>query len=263
MRGRNGQELYDLAELYDVAYDWDTTRELVFYLECFEQFGGRPPQHVLEPACGTGRNLLTLAQLGCRSTGYDINPKALEYAGQRLKAAGLEGWVRLLEGDMAGFRLPERFDGAFLPINSFRYLVEDADIAAHLRNTRAMLRKKGVYIIDFSYGMPEGVTPIECTWRNHRKDLELDIRWTTVEKPAEGISEETCTVTETRPDRPPVEHTTFHRTRLWREEDFLKMIDDCGFELRGVLDMDQEPIANEIPLDGRLENLYHVLQRIG
>ena len=262
MRGQHGRELYDLAELYDVAYDWDTTRELVFYLECFEQFGGRPPQHVLEPACGTGRNLLGMARLGCRTTGYDINPHTLEYARRSLSAEGLEGWARLLEGDMASFRLPERFDGAFLSINSFRYLVEDADIESHLRHTRAMLRKRGVYIIDFSYGMPPGMATIDCSWENHRGDLELKILWETEEFDEQGISQETCTVTETRPGQPPQAHRTIHRTRLWREEAFLEMIDRCGFELRGVLDMDQEPIANETPLDGRLENLYHVLQRI-
>lgn len=262
MRGRHGSELYDLADLYDVAYDWDTTRELVFYLECFEQFGGREPRHVLEPACGTGRNLETLARLGCRATGYDINPATLEYARKRMEQAGLAGWARLLPGNMADFRLPERFDGAFLSINSFRYLVDDREIASHLRNTRAMLRKKGVYIIDFSYGMPEGLEPIECHWQNHRQDLELEIRWTTREFPERRISEETCTVTETRSGQPPRVHTTLHHTRLWTEDAFLRMIDECGFELRGVLDMEQEPIANEVPLDGRLENLYHILQRV-
>src|SRR5512141_3185778 len=63
------------------------------------------PGKVLDLGCGTGTNLISLAQAGWRVVGVDFALKAVEEARKKLKAAGLEG--RVIRGDVTRMDLPE------------------------------------------------------------------------------------------------------------------------------------------------------------
>jgi len=259
--GRSGSELYDLAELYDIAYDWDLGRELAFYIECMNRFGDRDPRRVLEPACGTGRNLVPLVRMDLKITGYDVNRAMLKFARNRVRKAACESRVDLHLADMRDFRVEEGFDGAFNSINSFRYLISDEDVALHLRRTAAMLRPGSVYVVDFSYAMPPRHNPRTYRWQATRGSLEIDVCWETREAPAEGLSHERCILDVRHGGSGPARYTTRHLTRLWYAGDFERISGDCGFDLVGVYDYSLRRVPPGNPLDGRLENLYHILCR--
>ena len=66
---------------------WDTgisPPELIEFIEQHE------PGRAIDIGCGTGTNVVTLAQAGWRLTGVDFAPRAIKLARQKLKKAGLQ-----------------------------------------------------------------------------------------------------------------------------------------------------------------------------
>ncbi|MEO6577494.1 MAG: class I SAM-dependent methyltransferase [Candidatus Limnocylindria bacterium] len=57
------------------------------------------PGRAIDLGCGTGANVLYLAQHGFESTGVDFSPIALRVARKRASAVGMDGHVRFVEGD--------------------------------------------------------------------------------------------------------------------------------------------------------------------
>jgi SAM-dependent methyltransferase len=258
--GRHGRELYDRAELYDIAYDWDVQRELLFVLECIQLFGRGEPGTLLEPACGTGRNLLALGRMGLRVTGYDCNPQALDWARRRLREEGLDGLCQALPGEMGSFEESGGFDGAFNTINSFRYLVEDHAVQGHLERMGRMLGPGGIYVVDLSYAMPARVRPRVYRWDANRDGLHIEVVWRTREDRDAGLSRESCTLHVTREGLPPRELRTRHLTRLWTAEAFEAALATSGWELAARFRADFSPLPAGHRPDGRDDNIYHVLR---
>lgn len=84
---------------------WDTgvsPPELLEFLE------SRPPGRALDLGCGTGTNVITMAQHGWQVTGMDFVPRAISRARRKAYQAGVH--ADLLTGDVT--RL-ERVHGAF------------------------------------------------------------------------------------------------------------------------------------------------------
>ncbi len=258
--GHNGREFYSRAELYDIAYDWDVTQELQFILTCMEFFGNGVPHTLLEPACGTGRNMECLARMGHQITGYDVSREALDYAAARLKREGLLDQCQLHEASMQDFQAGNQVDGAFVTINSFRYLISEEDVARHLSHTRDMLKAGAVYVIDLSYAMPARRRPKIYRWDATRGDTHVEVVWETREDRAAGLSHETCTLNVSGPDGDTCIETR-HLTRLWLPEDFVRMTKENGFTLEAVFDAQFRQVPEGKKLDGNLDNLYHVLKR--
>jgi SAM-dependent methyltransferase len=71
----DNDSLYDHPAYYDLVYGSDSQAELQFLLAAFDRFAGRKVRRVFEPACGTGRLLIRLAQRGLRVAGNDLNPR--------------------------------------------------------------------------------------------------------------------------------------------------------------------------------------------
>jgi S-adenosylmethionine-diacylgycerolhomoserine-N-methlytransferase len=66
-----------------------------------------PPDggHVLEIACGTGRNLIVAARRypGARFYGFDVSAEMLAQADESIRRAGLQDRIRLAQGDATAF----------------------------------------------------------------------------------------------------------------------------------------------------------------
>lgn len=104
-------------------YIYDATRK--YYLLGRDKLiaGLAPPQGgaVLEVACGTGRNLISAARRypEARFFGFDISNAMLETAGSAISRAGLDGRIKIAQGDATDFdgqRLfgVEKFDRIFI-----------------------------------------------------------------------------------------------------------------------------------------------------
>ena len=137
--------IYDYPRYYDVLFGSDWKAEFDFFESCFEKHCPRPVARVFEPACGTGRLLIKLANAGYAVSGNDLNSRALDYCNDRLARFGHDRTAFI--GDMSDFQLPRKVDAAFNTINSFRHLTTEAAAVAHLECMARALRKGGIYIL--------------------------------------------------------------------------------------------------------------------
>src|SRR5690606_26456636 len=123
--------------------DWKA--EVEFLLNCFERYAQLPVRNVYEPACGTGRLMVKLAEEGLGDVGSELNPHAVDYCNQRLERAGFPPTA--VVGDMCDFRPSKPVEAAFNTINSFRHLATQGQAERHLRSVAASLRPGGIYVL--------------------------------------------------------------------------------------------------------------------
>lgn len=149
------------APYYDLEYDaYDA--DLDFYRNYAQEAVPWPggAARVLEVACGSGRVLVALAAAGHLCTGVDASPAMLHLAGDRATRAGVTAAVRLVEARMEA--LPPALgplDLAICALNSFSYLLTQADQLAMLGGVRAALAPGGRLLIDCSPVDPDGPFP--------------------------------------------------------------------------------------------------------
>lgn len=133
------------ADRYDLAHTG--TFDVPFYVERAREAAGP----VLELGCGTGRVLVPVAEAGCRVWGLDNSREMLSRARQRV--AGLppqvQARIRLVEADMTGFRLEERFDLVAIPYRGFLVLLRAEDQVRCLECVRRHLRPGGRLVFSF------------------------------------------------------------------------------------------------------------------
>jgi len=124
-------------------YDFQTAKrdDISLWLALAEETEGT----ILELACGTGRVALPLAQAGFAVTGLDISPNMLAIAMRKLaeEPGEVRARVRLVEGDMSGFSLGERFGLILIPFRSFQVLLQRAQQRRCLECCVAHLRAGG------------------------------------------------------------------------------------------------------------------------
>ncbi len=138
-------KIYDYPVYYDIIFAADWKKEFQFLRDCFSEHATGQVRRVLEPACGTGRLLIKVAQAGYDVIGNDLNPQAVEFCNRRFRRRGLE--PAAVVADMADFRLKRKVDAAFNLINSFRHLPSEQAAVAHLRCMARALRKGGIYLL--------------------------------------------------------------------------------------------------------------------
>lgn len=108
---------------------------------------------ILELACGTGRLTFPMAEVCPRVVGVDVSPPMIERANQKLRERRRDpshagGGLRFEVGDMRSVRLPERFAGVVIGLNSLMHMTEDADLAAALETARVHLAADGRLALD-------------------------------------------------------------------------------------------------------------------
>lgn len=166
--------LYDFPKYYDLIFGSDWKAEYDFLLQCFERFSKRPVNRVFEPACGTGRLLVKLAEAGYEVAGNDLNEKAVKFCNERFVRKGLE--PAAVVGDMSDFRVKKKYDAAFNMINTFRHLPDEAAAEAHLACVCEALYKGGIYLLGLHL-TPKTVQ--QCTeerWSASRGNLTVNSR---------------------------------------------------------------------------------------
>lgn len=102
------------------------------------------PDRALDLGCGTGTNVIALAQAGWQATGVDFVPKAISVAKRKARAAGVKADLRV--GDvtiLAGIRGP--FD-LILDLGCFHGL-PNAGKDAYAARVKALLADRGAYLV--------------------------------------------------------------------------------------------------------------------
>src|SRR5690349_12472613 len=119
----------DRANPFDVLaryYDWEHA-DYDVDVPLYQDFARRTGGPILELACGSGRLMAPLLELGERVVGLDSSAPMLERARQSLDRAGLLRRAALHEADVRSFSLDERFQLAVYGLDSFGLLrtIED------------------------------------------------------------------------------------------------------------------------------------------
>jgi SAM-dependent methyltransferase len=118
-----------------------------------------PDSHVLDLACGKGGPALILARdFGCRITGVERAAEFASVARERVRAAGLEGGIQIVERDAVEFELqPAAYDVAMCLGASFVW----SDLAGTLAALAPATRTGGHVVVGEPYWrrwpLPAGV----------------------------------------------------------------------------------------------------------
>jgi SAM-dependent methyltransferase len=147
MSGDAGPDLYQaIAALYDHVPVYRDRPDVPFFMEAAKDAGGP----VLEVGCGSGRVLIPCARAGARIVGLDASAPMLARCRDRLRqeTAAVQAAVRLVQGDMRDFALPETFALAMFPFRSFQHMVTVNDQIAALDCVRRHLEARGRVIVD-------------------------------------------------------------------------------------------------------------------
>lgn len=137
---------------------WDTGESPPELLEFLES---HPPGRALDLGCGTGTNVLTLAERGWQVTGIDFSCQAICRARRKARRAGLR--VDLHQGDASDLsRLSPPFDLA-LDIGCYHGL-SPAQQSRYAEGLARLLRPGGTFLL---YGFQRAFSSAPEAWLTH------------------------------------------------------------------------------------------------
>jgi methyl halide transferase len=115
---------------------------------------GVQPTRALELGCGTGTNIVWLAQQGFDCTAIDLSPRAIDRARERAAAAGVS--VRFVQADLGNLSdLGEPF--AFLFDRGCYHAVRRIDVKPYLAALERLLAQGAQGLVIAGKPMPVGV----------------------------------------------------------------------------------------------------------
>lgn len=138
---------YRVPIYYDIVFDTDTVVEAQFLSDVYQRHATSTGRCVLEPACGTGRLVTAMALRQFDVTGFDLSAPSLDFARQRLAAAGLR--AELAKKTMERFTFQSKFDLAYCLVSTFKYLLSEHAATTHLQSISRCLRHGGIYALGF------------------------------------------------------------------------------------------------------------------
>lgn len=163
--------IYDFPKYYDLLFGSDWKAEFDFLEKCFEKHTSRIVKRVFEPACGTGRLLIKMAQAGYDVAGNDLNEKSVDFCNDRFERFGFPRSA--VVQDMSDFKVKKKFDAAFNLINTFRHLPDEKTAHAHLECVAAALNKGGLYALGIHLEPTKGNRMEEESWSARRGNLGI------------------------------------------------------------------------------------------
>lgn len=154
-----------MKDIYEkFAFDYDEFGNLEDYLGSekafFKQvFNENHVQSVLDCACGTGRHLYMLSELGYRVFGSDYSASMLDTAAKNLKKHGKQ--IPLCQCDFRYLQqvYTEKFDAVVCLTTSLPHLHADEDLVTALKSMKNRLTKNGILVLTqgttyFTLSMP-------------------------------------------------------------------------------------------------------------
>lgn len=140
-------KVYSYPRYYALGYRWNTEQECAFIEACLKAHGPPSAKRLLDIGCGSGRHLTTLATRGYQVTGVDLSPEMIDYVEQEAKRANLR--ITAAVDDLRHLAVRGTFDTAYCLMDTFRFLLTNEQIIAHLRTVASLLAPDGLYLTDF------------------------------------------------------------------------------------------------------------------
>jgi SAM-dependent methyltransferase len=141
---------FELSYLGDPR--WDTG---VSPPELLRFIAEHPPGRALDLGCGTGTNLITLAQADWEATGVDFSRLAVRYARRKARRAGVDVTVRRDDVSRLG-KVSGTFD-LVLDMGCFHSLA-DVHLDGYAQGVERYLARDGTYLL-FVYFREPGAGP--------------------------------------------------------------------------------------------------------
>ena len=142
----NNSDVYRHPKYYALGYRWNTKVECDF-LEAVLTAHGIAGKSLLDIGCGTGRHALEPVKRGYRVTGVDPSREMLAFLSAEAARAKLP--VATVAGDLRRLNVEGTFDAAYCVMDTFRFLLTNEEVLAHLRAVAQRLNPGGVYVTDF------------------------------------------------------------------------------------------------------------------
>jgi SAM-dependent methyltransferase len=133
-----------LAAHYDAFTAAHDHRTWLTRLERLARDHGLAGRRVIDLACGTGKSLAPLLELGYEGAGCDLSPGMLAHARRRLPG------VWLCEADLRDLPPIGSFDWVTCLDDALNYLLGDEDLAAALGGMARLLAPDGVVTFDLN-----------------------------------------------------------------------------------------------------------------
>lgn len=139
-------EVYRHPRYYAIGYQWNTEAECDFIEACLKTYAPAG-KRLLDIGCGAGRHLLELAKRGYQMTGVDASPEMVDFVEAAAKTLRLS--VTASVDDLRELSITGTYDLAFCFMDTFRFLLTNEQIIAHLRAVANLLVPGGLYLTDF------------------------------------------------------------------------------------------------------------------
>jgi ubiquinone/menaquinone biosynthesis C-methylase UbiE len=149
---------FDMARLYDAFNHHGEDGDF------YENFAPSPCT-ILDVGCGTGSLALRLANRGHAVTGVDPADGMLQVA----RSKDVDGRVRWISAEAAGFTLDEHFDLSIMTGHVFQVFLDDGETMAALRNVHRHLKRGGQLII-------ESRNPLLRAWEGWTREQTRETR---------------------------------------------------------------------------------------
>lgn len=162
---------YDTPTYYDIVFAADTPLECDFLEGILQRYGKTRGKNILEPACGSGRLVESMAARGYAVTGFDKNQAMLDYAKARLEKLRLR--ANLAYGAMESFSYKQRFDLAHCLVSTFKYLLDESAAHSHLQCVADSLKVGGLYALGFHLSDYEDTRCSRERWFGQRDGLSV------------------------------------------------------------------------------------------
>ena len=134
---------YDYPQYFDLGFADETAKEVAFLPLAFERFGTGKMKRILEPGCGSGRLIVSLAEKGYDVTGFDLSESMLKFLNKQLAKKKLTATTYLQ--DMTDFEVDKPFDVVLNTFNTFRHLLTEEAAESHFHAVARALRPGGLF----------------------------------------------------------------------------------------------------------------------
>ncbi|TXT67455.1 MAG: putative Methyltransferase type 12 [Promethearchaeota archaeon] len=256
-------KFYNLPRYYDLAFERNIERDIVFFQKCFQMYCDGDVKRILEVACGTGMFLEYLPHYGYQTVGFDLSEAMVMYTKKRLHLAGLnKHQAKVVLGDMKDKVFKKKFDAAFVCVNSLGYLTRDADICDHFKTMVKNLRKGGIYIVEISCKCENLLNEkrVDETWHVSKEHIDLQLKWRPFLYDLKHRLRFIDFEMQVNDDQMIIEIKEVHKLRLWLFEEFKQFTSSNGFTIVGIYNQNYEEISLSMPITGELGVLFFVLK---
>ncbi|PID29628.1 MAG: hypothetical protein CR982_02265 [Candidatus Cloacimonadota bacterium] len=144
----NHCKLYREIEYYRIAFSYrDIKKECSFLEEVYKKYRGREFQSSIELASGPADHSFMLAKKDRKTAVVDISEEMIKY----IRDKDIDNLIDTYNHDMVSFKVKEKYDLAFMMLDSFAYLLTDEDIESHFNCVADALNENGIYIIEMDH----------------------------------------------------------------------------------------------------------------